>query len=257
TIATDRAVPLARSHRSTGRYDRAPYRFVACTRISRRGRNTLRASHIAMSHSSLKDNPPRDIDVATVAYRSESDRGSRDTVEDPRDPTESLEGLEGRERSELQGRVLGDFLLGEVLGQGGCGVVYRAEQRTLARPAVVKVVQRAMATRLDVSERFVREARLASRFDHPDAAHVYAFGVEQDGLMWIAMEFVDGTPLGQLIQQSGPLAVDRFVPLFERLCEVVQSAHDQGIVHRDIKPSNVMVIERAGRLMPKLLDFGI
>ncbi|HEX8110238.1 MAG TPA: protein kinase, partial [Kofleriaceae bacterium] len=132
-----------------------------------------------------------------------------------------------------------------------------AEQRTLGRPAVVKVVHRAMATRLDISERFVREARLASRFDHPYAAHVYAFGVEHDGLMWIAMEFVDGTPLGQLIQQSGPLAVDRFVPLFERLCEVVQSAHDQGIVHRDIKPSNVMVIERAGRLMPKLLDFGI
>jgi WD40 repeat protein/serine/threonine protein kinase len=207
-----------------------------------------------MSHSSLKDSPHSDIDVATVAYHSKGDVLSRDTAEDPRDPAESLES---RDRPELQGRVLGDFLLGEVLGQGGCGVVYRAEQRTLARPAVVKVVQRAMATRLDVSERFVREARLASRFDHPYAAHVYAFGVEHDGLMWIAMEFVDGTPLGQLIQQSGPLAVDRFVPLFERLCEVVQSAHDQGIVHRDIKPSNVMVIERAGRLMPKLLDFGI
>src|ERR1041384_8207131 len=75
--------------------------------------------------------------------------------------------------------------------------------------------------------------------------------------MLIAMELVDGAPLGQLGRQSGPLAVERFVPLFERLCDVVQSAHDQGIVHRDIKPSNVMVIARAGRLMPKLLDFGI
>src|SRR6185503_19126268 len=72
-----------------------------------------------------------------------------------------------------------------------------------------------------------------------------------------SMELVDGTPLGRLIKQSGPLALDQFVPLFERLCEAVQSAHDQGIVHRDIKPSNVMVIARAGRLMPKLLDFGI
>jgi WD40 repeat protein/serine/threonine protein kinase len=207
-----------------------------------------------MSQTSLKHSPHSELDVATVDYYSKGDRPSPGTAEDPHDRTESLEH---GDRSELQGRVLGDFLLGEVLGQGGCGVVYRAEQRTLARPAVVKVVHRAMATRLDISERFVREARLASRFDHPYAAHVYAFGVEHDGLMWIAMEFVDGTPLGQLIQQSGPLAIDRFVPLFERLCEVVQSAHDQGIVHRDIKPSNVMVIERAGRLMPKLLDFGI
>src|SRR4029078_13290909 len=68
---------------------------------------------------------------------------------------------------------------------------------------------------------------------------------------------VDGTPLGQLIRRSGRLSPERFVPLFERLCEVLQSADDQGIVHRDIKPSNVMVIMRAGRLIPKLLDFGI
>src|SRR6185436_14056628 len=75
--------------------------------------------------------------------------------------------------------------------------------------------------------------------------------------MWIAMELVKGTPLDELLRRSGPLPLERFVPLFERLCEVIQSAHDQGIVHRDIKPSNVMVITRAGRLMPKLLDFGI
>src|SRR4029079_12475554 len=86
---------------------------------------------------------------------------------------------------------------------------------------------------------------------------IYASGVEPDGLMWIAMELVQGTPLGELLKRSGPLPLERFVPLFERLCEVIQSAHEQGIVHRDIKPSNVMVISRAGRLLPKLLDFGI
>src|ERR1044071_9978658 len=188
------------------------------------------------------------VDVATADYHSQA------AASGSHGRSESL-GI--GDRPDLQGRTLGDFVLGEVLGEGGAGVVYRAEQRMLARPAVVKVIQRAIAGRRDISERFVREARLASRFDHPYAAHVYAFGIEPDGLMWIAMEFVDGRPLSQLIQQSGPLALDRFVPLFERVCEVVQSAHDQGIVHRDIKPSNVMVIERAGRLMPKLLDFGI
>jgi WD40 repeat protein/serine/threonine protein kinase len=153
-------------------------------------------------------------------------------------------------------RVLGDFELHEVLGEGGFGTVYRAEQRTLERGAVVKVIRGALAGRHDAIERFLREARLASRFDHPYAAHVYAFGAEPDGLLWIAMELVRGTPLDVLIA-AGPMAIDRFVPLFERLCEVIQAAHDQGIVHRDIKPSNVMVIARGGRLLPKLLDFGI
>ena len=190
---------------------------------------------------------PRGGAAATVDY----DSGAAIAGPARRAPT-AFEDL-----SVLQDRVLGDFVLGEILGEGGCGTVYRAEQRALGRPAVVKVVHRSLSARRDAAERFAREARLASRFDHPYAAHVYAFGVEPDGLMWIAMELVDGTPLGQLVRQSGPLALESFVPLFERLCEVVQSAHDQGIVHRDIKPSNVMVIARAGRLMPKLLDFGI
>lgn len=157
----------------------------------------------------------------------------------------------------LQDRVLGDFVLGEMLDEGGFGTVYRAEQIGLGRAVVVKVIRRSLTTRRGAVERFAREARLAARFDHPYAAHVYAFGVEPDGTMWIAMELVKGTSLDELLQRSGPIPLERFVPLFERLCEVIQSAHDQGIVHRDIKPSNVMVLSRAGHLLPKLLDFGI
>ena len=195
---------------------------------------------------------PDTVDHVTSAGSATADYHSAGGIVRPPAYRSAIEDL-----SVLRDRVLGDFVLAEVLGEGGCGTVYRAEQRALGRSAVVKVVHRSLATRADAAERFAREARLASRFDHPYAAHVYAFGVEHDGLMWIAMELVDGTPLGQLVRTSGPLTVERFVPLFERLCEVVQSAHDQGIVHRDIKPSNVMVIARAGRLMPKLLDFGI
>ena len=103
----------------------------------------------------------------------------------------------------------------------------------------------------------MREAQLASRLDHPYAAHVYAFGVEPDGLFWIAMELVRGTPLDRLIRAQGHLPLERLVPFFERVAEVVQTAHDAGIVHRDLKPANVMVLTRAGRLLPKLLDFGI
>src|SRR5688572_3558685 len=106
-------------------------------------------------------------------------------------------------------------------------------------------------------QRFLREARLASRLDHPYAAHIYAFGAEPDGTLWIAMELVRGTVLSDYLRASGPLPLERFIPLLERICEVVHSAHEQGIVHRDLKPSNVMVLSRAGRLLPKLLDFGI
>ena len=146
----------------------------------------------------------------------------------------------------LIGRRLGDFSVRSRLGAGGSGEVFLADQLSLGREVVIKV----LAARADASEaaadRFLREARLASRLDHPFAAHVYAFGAEEDGLLWIAMELVRGTPLDKLIATQGPLSLPRFVPLYERLCEVVNAAHEQGLVHRDIKPANVMVLARVG-----------
>src|SRR6185369_12425455 len=101
-------------------------------------------------------------------------------------------------------------------------------------------------------------ARLASRLDHPYAAHVYAFGIEEeDRLLWIAMERVRGVTLAEWLKAHGPMPLGQFVSFFERIAAVVQTAHERGIVHRDLKPSNVMVIERAGELLPKLLDFGV
>jgi len=157
----------------------------------------------------------------------------------------------------LVGRALGEFVVREPLSSGGFGAVYRAEQPALAREAVIKVLHQRLLGRETMVQRFLREARLASRLDHPYAAHIYAFGAEPDGLLWIAMELVRGIPLDRMLREHGPIALDRFVPLLERICEVVHSAHEQGIIHRDLKPANVMVLERSGRLLPKLLDFGI
>src|SRR2546430_15503157 len=158
----------------------------------------------------------------------------------------------------LCGRVLGEFVLRERIGEGGFGAVYRCEQPLLGREAVIKVLLRGLRHSEVVLQRFMREAQLASRLDHPYAAHVYAFGVDkEDGLCWIAMELVQGTTLDRWLRHRGPLSLDQLVPFFERVAEVVQTAHERGIVHRDLKPSNIMVIERAGRLLPKLLDFGI
>src|SRR5687767_181823 len=155
------------------------------------------------------------------------------------------------------GRTFGEFVVREQLGSGGFGTVYRAEQPALDRQAVIKVLHTRLLASETLVQRFLREARLASRLDHPYAAHTYAFGAEADGVLWIAMEYVRGTPLDRLLQVQGAIPLERFVPLLERICEVVHTAHEQGIVHRDLKPDNVMVISRAGRLLPKLLDFGI
>ncbi len=156
---------------------------------------------------------------------------------------------------DLCGRQLGEFLLVSQLDAGGCGAVYRAEQRGLGREAVVKVpLQRDDAT----LRRFAREAQLASRLDHPYATQVLAHGIEEaDGLFWIAMELVHGEPFDRLLRDRGTMSLEEFVPFFERIAEVVQTAHEVGIVHRDLKPANIMVIERAGKLLPKLLDFGL
>ncbi len=157
----------------------------------------------------------------------------------------------------LIGLNLGDFIIERKLGEGGFGAVYQANQITLSRPAVIKVLHTKHRESQNIIERFKREAYLASRLEHPYMAHIYSFGVESDGLLWIAMEYVAGTPLDKWLKANGAMPLTRFISLFDKICEVIQTAHEAGIVHRDIKPANIMVISRAGRLLPKLLDFGI
>ncbi|HEY8142870.1 MAG TPA: protein kinase [Kofleriaceae bacterium] len=168
-----------------------------------------------------------------------------------------MERVTEREAGALIGRRLGEFVVRKPLSGGGFGQVFLAEQKTLGREAVIKVLHDHHSSNSSVVQRFLREARLASLLDHPYAAHTYAFGAESDGVLWIAMELVRGTPLDTLLRVQGPIPLERFVPLLGRICEVVATAHEQGIVHRDLKPANVMVLSRAGQLLPKLLDFGI
>ncbi|MGH2907176.1 MAG: WD40 repeat domain-containing serine/threonine-protein kinase [Solirubrobacterales bacterium] len=159
---------------------------------------------------------------------------------------------------DLCGRTLGEFGLRAKLGEGGSGVVYRAWQESLHREVVVKVLHPDKIAKGASAERFLREARLASKLDHPYAAHVYAFGVDENtGLWWIAMELVKGVTLTEWLKAHGPMPLERFAPFLECVAEVVHEAHTLGIIHRDLKPDNMMVIERGGRLFPKLLDFGI
>jgi WD40 repeat protein/tRNA A-37 threonylcarbamoyl transferase component Bud32 len=160
------------------------------------------------------------------------------------------------ERQASEPRRLGEFVLRERIASGGQGELYRAEQPLLGRDAVVKILRLPERGVEELRARFLREAHIASHLDHPYAAHVYAFGAE-DETLWIAMEYVRGTSMADFLATAGPMPLARFVPVFGRLAQVVHSAHEQGIIHRDIKPANVMMVSRAGRLLPKLLDLGI
>lgn len=157
----------------------------------------------------------------------------------------------------LANRIVGEFVIRNPIGSGEFGTVYRADQPSLNRELVVKVLRDHHRYDPSAVTRFMREAQLASQLDHPYAAHVYACGAEPDGVLWIAMELVRGVTMAQLLATHGPVARERLVTFVDQLCEVVDAAHALGIVHRDIKPANVMVVQRGGRWWPKLLDFGV
>jgi len=167
---------------------------------------------------------------------------------------------------DLSGYVLGDYVLRARIGGGGNGDCYRAEHLVLRRVAVVKVLNEQRRFAYDeAAARFEREAQLASKISHDNAARVYDFGVtvidedtdDDEELLWIAMEFVDGINFAKWLKAHGPMSVAEVVRAFLPLLGAVGAAHKCEIVHRDLKPSNVMVVVIDGVPVAKLIDFGI
>lgn len=150
----------------------------------------------------------------------------------------------------------GDYLLGEELGRGGMGVVYRAQQRSLDRPVALKLLPFGLLESEDFLERFEREARLMARLAHPGVARVYEAGISRLGQAYLALELVPGVPLDEFLAATPrPLSVR--LALFLQVCEAIQHAHQRGIIHRDLKPSNVLVAETDGAVTSKVIDFGL
>src|SRR2546425_423520 len=151
-------------------------------------------------------------------------------------------------------RALGDdYELLEDIGAGGFGRVYRARDLGLERDVAIKVLHPSLTADLGVVERFRREAQLAARLRHPNIVGIYDI-MGRAGLQWYTMELVPGLSLAQLVQQQGPLPVDRVVRLLGEALSALEHAHALGLVHRDLKPEN-MLIEPDGRL--RITDFGL
>jgi serine/threonine-protein kinase len=159
---------------------------------------------------------------------------------------------------------LGSYRLGELLGRGGMGEVYRASHRLLARPAAVKMISSEQLGASDpgmrnlLSERFHREAAAAASLRSPHTIDLYDFGVAADGTMYYAMELLDGVDFQSLVLRHGPLEPARAVHLLRQACLSLAEAHHRGFVHRDIKPSNLMTCRMGTQVdFVKVLDFGL
>ena len=155
---------------------------------------------------------------------------------------------------ELQA-LLPDYELKELIGRGGMGAVYRAQQPELDRLVAIKVLPAATAEQVEgFAERFKDEARLLARMSHPGIVHVYGFGTLADGSCYIVMEHVDGSDLARVVATSGRLTPEHAASITADVCAALHYAHSAGIVHRDVKPANILVT-RQGQI--KLVDFGL
>jgi len=161
--------------------------------------------------------------------------------------------------SDLVGQVVADrYHVVKKLGEGGMGQVYLAEHVKMGRRSAIKVMNPAMVHDPDAVARFNREASNASRITHPNVCAIYDFGETPDGLIYLAMEFIEGEPLTDLLEREGALAVPRATAIFLQTADALQAAHDLGIVHRDLKPDNIMLSrKKGGGDTVKVVDFGI
>ncbi len=163
----------------------------------------------------------------------------------------------------LVGRTIaGKYCLESLVGQGAMGEVYRARQTTLGTTLAIKVLHRQLAGEPMFAARFLREAQAASRVDHPSSMRVIDFGEEPDGLLYIAMEYVNGKTLAKIIDEESPLPVARIVDIACQALAALAVAHDLGVIHRDLKPENIMVQggqDDEGRThdIVKVCDFGV
>ncbi len=154
--------------------------------------------------------------------------------------------------------IAGRYRILEKIGEGGMGAVFRAEQMSLKRKVALKLLRPDLSTDPGLVRRFNAEAELAAKLNHPNTVTLFDFGQDEDGSLFIAMEFVEGQSLRGVMLESGALKPGRALAICQQVCSSLADAHSAGIVHRDLKPDNVMLTSRGTETdIVRVLDFGI
>jgi serine/threonine protein kinase len=170
-------------------------------------------------------------------------------------PIEDHDQLE--ERS-FMGRVIeGKYLIKEIIGRGGMGAVYRAENQRIGKHVAIKVLLRGHKKGSDSEKRFYREARIVGSLGHPNIVEIFDLGTLENGVPYQVMELLEGQTLAARLKDEGPLPIDEALDVGEQVLSALDVAHARGIVHRDLKPDNVFLVARESGAVAKLLDFGI
>ena len=204
---------------------------------------TLDAAHIDRLAAHLEECPECEARISALDHLS--------------DPV--MSGLRARagpgsfDKELIPGRVLGDYVLGEELGTGGMGRVFRATHVRMRREVALKVVSRRGMRSRDAARRFAREVEVTAKLVHPNIAIAHD-AREEEGFVYLILEYIGGTDLSRLVKEMGPLPIDRAIDYTIQAARGLAYAHARGIVHRDVKPANLML---DGEGVVKVLDLGL
>jgi serine/threonine protein kinase len=208
-----------------------------------------REAFVDRAHTGVEQNELRDLIVsyneASVFFQS--------LASDLALPHSDSAAAPDTSDDDFLGRTFGQYKITSIVGRGGMGVVYGAEDTRLRRPAALKFLPSSLGSDQKSRDRFLREARSASALDHPNICTIYEVNESAAGETYIAMALYDGETLQDLISR-GPVPVERAVFIAEQVSRGLAAAHARGILHRDVKPGNVMLTADGG---VKLLDFGL
>jgi serine/threonine protein kinase len=163
------------------------------------------------------------------------------------------------EKDQLTGKTLvGKYLIQSSIGSGAMGTIYKAEQTALGKTVVIKVLHKHLLADPELIQRFHREARAASRLNHPNCVQIMDFGTLEDGALYIAMEYIHGIDLATLLEREYPLDHRRLLAIMKQVMMALDEAHANGVLHRDLKPENIMIEDRrTAKDHVKVVDFGI
>jgi len=153
--------------------------------------------------------------------------------------------------------VKGKFKIIRKLGQGGMGAVYLAEQLGIGHRVALKFLKSEFSTDAEIARRFLNEAKSYARVAHPNAVALHDFGQDDEGNLFIAMEYCEGIDLKKVIAEQGRLPMIEAIEIVLQVADVLANAHEKGVIHRDLKPENIMIRRGIRGVHAKVLDFGI